>query len=91
MEEKAEGAEQLAAELEEEQKQLELKKTEAKDKFYELCKTLVGVDKWDDEKQGIYDKLVQEKGEEVHTGWRCRSGQCSAVLAQCSVRVECCT
>lgn len=49
--------------LQQEQAQLEQKKAEAKDKFYQLCRTLVGEDKWDAEKQAVYDSLVKEKGE----------------------------
>jgi hypothetical protein len=48
--------------LTQEQEQLEQKKADAKEKFYQLCRTLVGEDKWDDEKQAIYDNLVKEKG-----------------------------
>jgi hypothetical protein len=51
--------------IQEQQRVLEEKKGEAKDKFYQLCRTLVGEDKWNDEKQATYDQLVKEKGERV--------------------------
>lgn len=76
VEARAEGAESIAAALADEQKKLEEKKKEAKDKFYELCKTLVGLDKWDDEKQSIYDKLVNEKGEYTHVATDASHGWC---------------
>lgn len=56
----AESAEVLA--LRREQEQLDKEKAEAKEKFFLLCKSLVGEDKWDDNKQATYDKLIKEKG-----------------------------
>ena len=42
---------------------LDERKVEAKEKFYTLCKSLVGEEKWNEEKQAIYEKLNNEKSD----------------------------
>jgi hypothetical protein len=63
----AEGAESIAAALESQQHVLIEKKQEAVDKFYQLCRTLVGEEKWDKEKQDVYDKLLKEGGGQTNS------------------------
>ena len=39
------------------------RRVEAKKKFYTSCKSLAGEEKWNEEKQAIYEKLINEKSD----------------------------